>query len=197
MFCFFFFNYYQYSILLVLSLQFIVYTQIFDSFYISWPFMVPTVDHMNMNKSISISIVPLHSSVRTCLLDQFHLSSREKRWCSGEKEGRCNQPQCHFAHQKGHYVFMNVLIWAHCALHNYILHVTKFTTLTLFMLLVSCKLSLPTVNLKIYSVHILALKFLNRICTWVLWDLTDYLLYCLTETVFRVIVVNVSQGSIF
>jgi hypothetical protein len=26
------------------------------SFYISWPFTVPTVDHMNMNKSISISV---------------------------------------------------------------------------------------------------------------------------------------------
>jgi hypothetical protein len=32
---------------------------------------------------------------------------------------------------------------------------------------------------------------------WVIWDLIDYLLYCLTETVFCVIIFNISQGSIF
>ena len=92
---------------------------------------------------------------------------------------------------------MNVLMWAHCALDNYIFHVTKFATLTPFISLISCKLSLPTINLKISSVHNLALKFPNRICVWVIWDLIDYLLYCLTESVFCVIIFNISQGSIF
>lgn len=92
---------------------------------------------------------------------------------------------------------MNVLIWAHCALDNYIFHVMKFAALTPFILLISCKLSLPNVNLKISSVHNLALKFPNRICMCVIWYLIDYLLYCLTETVFCVIIFNTSQGSIF
>jgi len=29
-------------------------------------------------------LVPLHSSIQTCLLDQFHLSSGHKEWCSGK-----------------------------------------------------------------------------------------------------------------
>jgi len=92
---------------------------------------------------------------------------------------------------------MNVLIWAHCALDNYIFHVMKFAALTPFILLTSCKLSLPSVNLKISSVHNLALKFPNRICMCVIWYLIDYLLYCLTETIFCVTIFNTSQGSIF
>ena len=73
----------------------------------------------------------------------------------------------------------------------------KSATLTPFILLISCKLSLPNVNLKISFVHNLALKFPNRIYMWVIWYLIDYLLYCLTETVFCVIIFNISQGSIF
>jgi len=88
-------------------------------------------------------------------------------------------------------------MWAHCALDNYIFHVMKFATLTPFISLISCKFSLPTVNLKISSIHKLALKFPKRICMWVIWNLIDYLLYCLKETVFSVIIFYISQGSIF
>ena len=55
MYSFFILNVYDYCNSL-LSFCLYLYTYIFDLFYISWPFMVPAVDHMNMNKSISISV---------------------------------------------------------------------------------------------------------------------------------------------
>jgi hypothetical protein len=48
------------------------------------------------------------------------------------------------------------------------LDVAKFTTLTPLSLLISCKLSFPTVGLKMSSLPTLALRFPNKIFIWYL-----------------------------
>jgi len=45
-------------------------------------------------------------------------------------------------------VFMDVVMWEHCA------DITKFTTVTLVSFLISCKHSFPVVGLKVSSFRI-------------------------------------------
>ena len=56
MYSFFILTVYEYCKFLLLSFCLLLYTYIFDLFYISWSFLVPAVNHTNMNKSILISI---------------------------------------------------------------------------------------------------------------------------------------------
>ena len=60
-------------------------------------------------------------------------------------------------------MLMNVSVWEHLALNNYIFNVAKFTILTPLSLLSWRRLSFPTVSLKIFSLPTFALKSPNRI----------------------------------
>jgi TRAP-type C4-dicarboxylate transport system permease large subunit len=54
--------------------------------------------------------------------------------------------------------FMNVMMWEHCTSASQFLDVAKFSTLTQLPLLISFKLSLPVLGLKMSSLPTLALK---------------------------------------
>jgi len=57
---------------------------------------------------------------------------------------------------------MNGEMWEHCTIDRFY-GVTKFATLILLSLLISCKLSFMTVGLKISSFPAFALKFPDKI----------------------------------
>jgi hypothetical protein len=77
---------------------------------------------------------------------------------------RRDQSDYSFAQHEILSVFINA-VWKHCTLANYIFNVAKFTTLTPLSLLISCRSSLPTDYLKIFSLPTFALKSRNKILT--------------------------------
>jgi hypothetical protein len=58
--------------------------------------------------------------------------------------------------------FMNVSMWERCTFVSQILDVTKFTTLIPLSILILCKLSFPSVGLKMFSLPTLALNSPNK-----------------------------------